>query len=548
MHDREAQVFPLKSNNSGVLHLVPKLWPSRASRKPPSLVFWAALIATIFLLGATVSLWRLDSPRETVANFLRPLHHHGDLDVQQQSQHHHSNTPLHLLLPASNPDVNLCKLLLGASLLGYPTPVLAAWKDDYTREGILGGGSHLAKVSKVLEYLQSLPPEQDNDLVVMMDAYDIWLQLPKSVLIDRYYELRDAQRSRMVESLGKQTVEEYHLEPLVMFGAGKRCAPNLPHTVACFSLESSPLPDDLYGPNTDTIIGRNYWYSNKQRYLNSGFIMSPVAAMRRIFEEAWHLIQNHPDMDPLDDGGHGSDFIYHGSDQSIFAAMYGRQGWAREKLRLQHSPDAKPGTSHIMGTHIDNILKPSFHHEEVDLDVSHGNPWEFGIFLDFFSDIGHQTVNSEEDARWMSYDPSTWRPHDDPTFSERTAFDCPVRLPETLPGDVLHANVPGLENIAEMASHSLYTHLCLSRVPIIVHHNGIKERREWEWPKMWYQPNASAMMDDLRARAPHDPGTYEQAKQRPRLNSAGDAWSDKGEHLSWEQLCPAEWNGEIFRT
>ena len=36
---------------------------------------------------------------------------------------------------------------------------------------LLGGGSHLAKVSAVLEWLEKSNDAGDDDLVVMMDAY-----------------------------------------------------------------------------------------------------------------------------------------------------------------------------------------------------------------------------------------------------------------------------------------------------------------------------------------------------------------------------------------
>jgi len=36
---------------------------------------------------------------------------------------------------------------------------------------LLGGGSHLAKISSVLEWLEKSEDAGDDDLVVMMDAY-----------------------------------------------------------------------------------------------------------------------------------------------------------------------------------------------------------------------------------------------------------------------------------------------------------------------------------------------------------------------------------------
>jgi hypothetical protein len=42
---------------------------------------------------------------------------------------------------------------------------------DISIDYLLGGGSHLAKISAVLEWLEASNDAGDDDLVVMMDAY-----------------------------------------------------------------------------------------------------------------------------------------------------------------------------------------------------------------------------------------------------------------------------------------------------------------------------------------------------------------------------------------
>lgn len=37
--------------------------------------------------------------------------------------------------------------------------------------GLLGWGTHVGKITGVLEYLESLDSSKDNELVLMMDAY-----------------------------------------------------------------------------------------------------------------------------------------------------------------------------------------------------------------------------------------------------------------------------------------------------------------------------------------------------------------------------------------
>ncbi|KAH7024474.1 uncharacterized protein B0I36DRAFT_376460 [Microdochium trichocladiopsis] len=466
---------------------------------------------------------------------------------------------LHIVIPASHQDVNLCKLVLGCSLLDYPNPTIVAWRDTYKQAWILGGGSHLAKVFRVLEYLQALDPSQDDELVLMLDAYDVHLQLPRSTLISRYYELRDAAQKRLVESVGKTAVQDGGLSQRIIFGAGKRCAPNEPHTVACYAVPDSPMPQ-IYGPNTDTAIGHNHHYSVRQRYLNSGYVLGPAKAMREMYEEAWKFIQAQPDMDPDDDGSHTSDYVYHGSDQSVFAAMYGRQEFAREKIRLQYAPvGTRPRSSTVFFTPIDNVLNPSFHHEEFDVDLDSGdNPYEHGIFLDFASDLGHQTINSELDAAWIQY-----RDRDDEKamsaqIGQRLAdFDCPANLPEALPHDIADARIPTDGDIAAWPSpwlsRPLYTHLCMSRMPVLRHMNGDKSHREKHWDRMWYVPRArelfKALQESMARNATLKPKTeLKHHMANPALEVAGAVWTKPDGLLRWEDLCPAEeYDKEIFR-
>jgi len=142
---------------------------------------------------------------------------------------------------------------------------------------LLGRGSHIAKISRVLEWLDGSPNVGDDELILMMDACgpcilfhgkspscsqgsDIWFQLRREVFIFRYYSINAATNWRLEQRLARAVGAE-DVKQTTVFGAGKQCAPNQVHTVACYAIPSSPLPDDLYGDNTDTIMGRNKFTS-----------------------------------------------------------------------------------------------------------------------------------------------------------------------------------------------------------------------------------------------------------------------------------------------
>lgn len=87
------------------------------------------------------------------------------------------------------------------------------------------------------------------------------------------------------------------------------------------------------------------WHYEARDAAQQRIVAGRVGALRREFAEASGLIedgnpQHAPEHFP-DDGAHWPDNQYGGSDQSVFANMYGRQEWVRERLRLKH---ARSGT------------------------------------------------------------------------------------------------------------------------------------------------------------------------------------------------------------
>lgn len=54
---------------------------------------------------------------------------------------------------------------------------------------------------------------------------DIWFQLRPEVLVSRYHSINDAANQRLRQRLGR-AVEAENLQQKIIFGAGKRCAPN----------------------------------------------------------------------------------------------------------------------------------------------------------------------------------------------------------------------------------------------------------------------------------------------------------------------------------
>ena len=196
-------------------------------------------------------------------------------------------------------------------------------------------------------------------------------------------------------------------------------------------------------------------------------------------------------------------------------------------------------------------LNPPFTHEE--WEAPEGRSYEYGISVDHFSDLTHETINSEPDGRWLLHNQSL-----PDQITDRTRFDCKWRLPDRLPNDILsEASTEVIRNVTrKMASwedQTLYTHLCTGTVPVIVHHNGDKDARTKMWHLPWWKPYAKDMMEaefqDEKTESSNelDWGLHRKAPATGEGVSWGGAWIDKGEFLRFEELCPAADQEELFR-
>jgi len=463
-------------------------------------------------------------------------------------------------------------------VLGYPTPILLAWNETYDNPWLAGGGSMIpAKIYRVSEYLDALPASADNDLVLLIDAYDIWFQLGPSVLVSRYHALNAAANTRLRAQLGPAYNKE-NIRQQIVWGQQKLAEPNEAHTIAWYPIPESPLPADTYGANTDTPIGRSRAASFRPRYLNSGYAMGTVASMRALWTRSKEWYEAHKEHDDNDNGSGVSNYMYYGADNPIFNEIWGEQEYAREVARLKHLPwldrllhraSAKPRGGSISGVRFDNILDPAFTHQK--WSPEEGKSYEFGIGIDYASDLGHQTEESVADARWLVHNGSLVE-----QITERNAFDCKMRLPEALPRDIVAQGPPcsmtspkaddGLctKNIGHAAplptwtSVELYTHLCYGTVPVMLHYDGYtnKHFREDWWNRLWMASHGRALLDIARARAAVSAQegrlikTYEEFIEAPRWSGNGEigAWTDKKSFVGWDELCPAKWDSKVFGT
>ncbi|CRK32666.1 hypothetical protein BN1708_019063, partial [Verticillium longisporum] len=98
-------------------------------------------------------------------------------------------------------------MLLSTVANGYPAPLIINWGRDFHKQGGWFGGSHLGKIDGTLDALEALASDEEappaerlrpDDLVLIVDAYDVWFQLPPRVLIERFLAQNAAADARIL--------------------------------------------------------------------------------------------------------------------------------------------------------------------------------------------------------------------------------------------------------------------------------------------------------------------------------------------------------------
>ncbi|KAK7207827.1 hypothetical protein BZA70DRAFT_26920 [Myxozyma melibiosi] len=181
---------------------------------------------------------------------------------------------VHMLTPSTTINQLVCKSLFSSALNNYPHPILINFEHKVRDEF----EAHFLKLTSIHEYLDSDDVEED-DLVLIFDAFDVWYQLDFQILINRYYEMQAKEEANKGADYAESAV----------FGADKGCWPNAPTSDACTKVPQSTLADDVYGPGTDkSAMG----FRNRPRWLNSGTIMGPVPVVREVFNRAVKATHN----------------------------------------------------------------------------------------------------------------------------------------------------------------------------------------------------------------------------------------------------------------
>ncbi|ORX41216.1 hypothetical protein BD324DRAFT_613666 [Kockovaella imperatae] len=162
--------------------------------------------------------------------------------------------------------VVFCKTIQGAVVNGW-TPILFNWEVESEHQ--------MRKVQGLRDLLDSpvhTAGFEEDDLILMMDAFDVFIQLSPEVAARRFTEYGDVD---------------------VMAAAEKNCYPNDPNGHICQDAPWSPLHNgpnaNLYRPNDDP----NRPYDQEEtlpRHVNSGTVIGKLSKMRTFYNELWDFM------------------------------------------------------------------------------------------------------------------------------------------------------------------------------------------------------------------------------------------------------------------
>jgi hypothetical protein len=259
--------------------------------------------------------------------------------------------------------------------------------------------------------------------------------------------------------------------------------------------------------------------------------MGPAADMRTFFRAVWKEMKRSFDFNEEQ----------HNSDQMYFANVFAEQEYIRKRLR---SEEAGEPMQIEKGNKVPNV------------DDDHET--EFHVGLDYESRVFQTCAGYEGFIHWTTFDKPP------PYAGVQTTRSAKIALED----DILLSPKPFVALSQESGDDQLsavpWTGISLGvntatgfAFPVL-HFTGEKSLCDLWWPRMWFYPYAKRL---LRASARSDEdvigggeinGTRWKKATPPKIEGSGavksgDAWSDGGARLSWNELC-AEHEEKLYSS
>ncbi|CZR44650.1 uncharacterized protein FPRO_14403 [Fusarium proliferatum ET1] len=305
----------------------------------------------------------------------------------------HRISRLHYLVPANVPNRQVCAVVTSALANRYSIPTILGYRGETF---LYAQKAHVAKLRAIKDYLHNAGGASD-DLVILVDGFDVLAQLPAESMIQRYFTLMAEADQRLADQRGI-TVKELHrtgLRQTLLWGTDKGCWPESETDPRCWLVPFSAQPRFTRGPKTDP---GDLQYS-EPRFLNSGTVIGPLGDLRKFIDAGLSLIEDDWDQN----------FLFRDSDQFYIAALYARQEYQRmrelnagefpEDIAGRDVPRPKDGKDDVTEYHVAVDFDYTFTQTECH-NYRFIHKLQYDNF-DMTATIGHDAL--EEGSRFRPY-------------------------------------------------------------------------------------------------------------------------------------------------
>lgn len=384
--------------------------------------------------------------------------------------------------------------MTSAMIAGYPPPTLVGYGHEIP--GTTEIERMVDRIKRMRNHLTNSKAVQDRDFVLVVDALDVYFQLPPQVLVTRFQDILRRNNLKLQKKYGSAAVQNLQGAPTevvqkysqrVLFGASKICYSSLKDDPGCVSVPESSLPPDVYGWKTDVYPDGHL---NRPRWLNPGAVVGQAADLRLIYDEALRLLEQR--------------YKKHGDYQAL-TQMFGRQEVVRELERRRTANPVKEWFYGLLG------ISDATNITGITVRLETGHRYEYGIGVDYESQLFFNQIKSKKDVEWLKYN--------NVTKAERLQgqFGVPRESRLLLPEDI--SALPNPFNQTRFAKEEttkpvwnatldklpspkerswlnlpLLTNAHSATVPVLLHLNGDPKLRNTWWEKMWFYPWARALL------------------------------------------------------
>jgi hypothetical protein len=485
----------------------------------------------------------------------------------------------HFLVSLSTSPADYCKSILSALLNNYPPPTIIQASNTFANEDHARASPDLEKILGVKEYLYDSKHVADDDLILIIEGFGTWFQLPSDVLIAQYQRILETANAELKETYGTKKVKKVdrkgkkttetvpRFNQSIVFGAEKLCRPNSDRNTACKDAPASTLDLETYGEVTDK---DSEGYKHRPKYLEAGTIIGSASALRAFYDAAYQKALKNDR-----------------SQQYIFAEMFGEQEKARRIAKKHGSSSSSSGYE----VDDDGNVVGKKETEDEDEDEESQTPVEFGMGLDYYGFLWQTTSRlADDEIDFLSHDRSkrlktissarplhpnlnlpkalsaSLPPYGEPEGNTQHTVRSDSRLvrrtkadhipaesdwqsvplaQNTYTGSVPAALVfPELEAAADhTASLKTDTDASHAGTPGHAHTTNSTDaaNTDW-WPRMWFYPHARAMLRRT-LRWPKTEIVVGKGKSKSAWRvrgGRGGVWVNSGkEWLSWGEMCPS---------